>query len=125
MISARTARRSGVAKRSAATSGGIGLPEAVHSVVAEIAGRFRPYRVILFGSYARGESHADSDVDLLVIMETRKRPLHAAAEVAAAVAHPLPLDILVYRPLQWQAAVRSGTAFASQVQSEGIVLYEG
>lgn len=37
----------------------------LHPVVAY----FRPRRVILFGSRARGDNHADSDYDLLVILD--------------------------------------------------------
>ncbi len=37
----------------------------------EIAERFHPKKIILFGSYAYGTPHADSDVDLLVIMPAR------------------------------------------------------
>ena len=33
---------------------------------------FAPQRVILFGSHARGDATPDSDVDLLVIMPTKK-----------------------------------------------------
>ena len=37
----------------------------------QIAERFHPDKIILFGSYAYGQPHAESDVDLLVIMPTR------------------------------------------------------
>ena len=45
------------------------IREFVDKVVAE----FAPQRVILFGSHARGDATPDSDVDLLVIMPTKKR----------------------------------------------------
>lgn len=34
----------------------------------QVAERFDPEKIILFGSYAYGTPHADSDVDILVIM---------------------------------------------------------
>src|SRR4051794_31061312 len=46
-----------------------GVPlRAIRKLAREIAEKFRPERIILFGSHAYGTPHADSDVDLLVIM---------------------------------------------------------
>jgi len=52
----------------------------VKELVAEIAARFEPEKIIPFGSRAYGTPTEESDLDLLVIMRTRK-PLHAAAEM--------------------------------------------
>jgi predicted nucleotidyltransferase len=41
--------------------------------VDSLARSFAPERVILYGSYARGDAGDDSDVDMLVIMEHNKR----------------------------------------------------
>jgi predicted nucleotidyltransferase len=41
---------------------------AIRRFARQIAERFHPKRVILFGSYAHGTPQAESDVDLLVIM---------------------------------------------------------
>jgi len=59
----------------------------IQRIVQQIAERFHPRRVILFGSYAGGRPTPDSDVDLLVVMETEEQPLHAAAEIAASIDH--------------------------------------
>lgn len=45
------------------------LPAAwIPTMVGRIVARFQPERIILFGSHARGEAHAGSDIDLLVVM---------------------------------------------------------
>ena len=46
---------------------------AIRDLVDRIAARFKPQKIILFGSYARGDFTRDSDVDLLIVMETRGR----------------------------------------------------
>src|SRR5262245_5321710 len=47
---------------------GAKIPRAViRRFARQVAERFRPDKVILFGSYAYGTPHADSDVDILVI----------------------------------------------------------
>lgn len=46
--------------------------ESIQRVTQQIVERFLPRKVILFGSYAYGQSTADSDVDLLVVIDTVK-----------------------------------------------------
>jgi predicted nucleotidyltransferase len=60
----------------------------IRRVVQQIVERFDPQKVILFGSYASGRPTKDSDVDLLVVMDTDEEPIHAAARIAAAIDHP-------------------------------------
>jgi predicted nucleotidyltransferase len=93
-------------------------------VVKQIVDKFHPWKIILFGSRAYGEPTKDSDVDLLVVMETDRNPLHMAACIAAAVDHPFPIDILVVRPADWEEAQREGNIFETEVMNKGIVLYE-
>lgn len=57
---------------------------------------FRPDRIVLFGSQARGGARADSDVDLLVVLSNVEDRRRAAAEIHAALAGiPLSKDIVV------------------------------
>ena len=96
----------------------------IQDVARQIAERFQPRQVILFGSYAYGHPTPDSDVDYLVVMETEEPPLHAAARIAASMDHPFPLDILVYTPMALQAALDRQSTFAQEVADKGIILYE-
>lgn len=96
----------------------------IRQVVRQIAERFHPLKVILFGSYAHGKPTPDSDVDLLVIMETDRQPLHAAGDIAAAIEHSFPIDILVFRPADWAAYLKEKASFQMHVAEKGIVLYE-
>jgi predicted nucleotidyltransferase len=98
--------------------------DAIREIVQQIVERFRPQKVILFGSYAHGNPTPDSDVDLLVVMETSERVLHAAARISAAIDHPFPLDILVYRPSELKASLERKGVFATEIMANGIVLHE-
>jgi predicted nucleotidyltransferase len=96
----------------------------LQKIVQQIVDRFRPQKVILFGSHAYGKPTVDSDVDLLVVMQTEENPLHTAARISASVDHPFPLDILVIRPLDLVVALQEKNIFETEVVNKGVILYE-
>jgi len=98
---------------------------AIKKFADEVARRFRPKRIILFGSYAYGKPTPDSDVDLLVVMPCKGRPLDAALNVRLAVEADFPLDLLVRTPAEVRKRVRWGDCFMQEITSKGEVLYEG
>jgi predicted nucleotidyltransferase len=88
-----------------------------------VAERFAPERIILFGSHAYGRPHADSDVDILVVMPARNE-LDQAVRIRRAVDYNFPLDLLVRTPrnLSWRLA--EGDSFLREIVAKGKVLYE-
>jgi predicted nucleotidyltransferase len=84
----------------------------------QVAGRFHPDKIRLLGSYAYGKPHADSDVDILVIMPARNE-LDQAVKICLAVDYNFPLDLLVRTPknLAWRLA--EGDSFLREVVSRG------
>jgi predicted nucleotidyltransferase len=107
-----------------AQAGTVVRPDQIHDLVRQIVERFRPQKVILFGSYSDGTPDQDSDVDLLVVMDTDEPPLHAAARIAAVIEHPFPIDVLVFRPSDFKESLERKSAFATAVMTKGTVLYE-
>ena len=89
----------------------------------QVAERFHPDKIILFGSYAYGTPHADSDVDILVVMPCRNQ-LDQAVKISLAIDPPFPLDIIVRTPysLKWRLA--EGESFHTEITAKGKVLYE-
>src|SRR5205807_9010709 len=80
----------------------------------QVAERFQPEKIILFGSYAYGTPHADSDVDILVIMLARNE-LDQAVRIRLSVDYNFPLDLLVRTPknLSWRLA--EGDSFLTEI----------
>jgi predicted nucleotidyltransferase len=74
-------------------------PEIISAVVRAIAENFSPRKIVLFGSYAYGHPTPDSDLDLLVIMES-DLPWHKRSALIRRIFRPAPcaMDILVYIP---------------------------
>src|SRR5712691_12224624 len=97
--------------------------EGIRNVTLHILQHFHPQKIILFVSYAYGQPTEDSDVDLLVVMDTDASPLHVAAKIAAAIEHPFPLDIVVRTPTEFVAAVQWKGVFATEVATKGVILY--
>src|SRR5207247_10641888 len=89
----------------------------------QVAECFRPDKIILFGSFAYGRPHADSDVDILVIMPARNQ-LEQAFRIHTQIDPPFPVDVLVRTPrnLRWRLA--AGDSFLRETVSRGKVLYE-
>jgi len=86
--------------------------------------KFRPEKLILFGSYAYGTPTEDSDVDLLVIMpRTRERGERMSLRIRHAVPRTFPLDLLVRTPAEVAKRLRWGDGFVREVVEKGKVLY--
>src|SRR5215471_10906393 len=89
----------------------------------QVAERFHPDKIILFGSYAYGTPHADSDVDILVIMPARNQ-LDQAVKIELACDPPFPLDIIVRTPHNMKWRLADGESFLREITTKGKVLYE-
>ncbi len=97
------------------------LPQAIE----RIAGELKPERIILFGSYAYGNPTPDSDVDLLVVMET-DRPYSERSWAVSRLLLPreFPVDILVKTPSELAVGLNKGDFFLREITERGLVLYE-
>ncbi len=95
----------------------------IRQFARQVSERFQPEKIILFGSYAYGTPHADSDVDLLVVMPARNE-LDQAVRISLAVDNNFPLDLIVRTPknLAWRLA--EGDSFLMEIVTRGKVLYE-
>ncbi|SRR5579884_2415621 len=88
-----------------------------------IADRFHPDKIILFGSYAYGTPHADSDVDLLVVMPAYRQG-SMAYKIRLALSAPFPMDLIVRTPQELRRRLADGDLFHTAIVSRGKVLYE-
>jgi predicted nucleotidyltransferase len=98
--------------------------EEIRAVAQQIAQKFNPQKIILFGSYAYGNYHPYSDVDLLVILEEDQNGENSEVEVALSVTHKFPMDILVRSSQQLAKRLQMGDTFLRNIIEQGIVLYE-
>lgn len=99
--------------------------ELIEEVVRRIVRSVDPEKIILFGSYAYGEPHEDSDLDILVVKQTNLPRYKRSVPIYRALADLLiPMDILVYTPQEIEAWKDVPQAFITGVLKEGKVIYE-
>jgi len=98
--------------------------EAIDQVVQQIVEKFKPQKIILFGSYARGNPRPESDVDLLVVMDTPLRELQQAVQICQQIDYRFGLDLIVHTPEVLAERVKMGDWFLRDVLKEGRILYE-
>jgi predicted nucleotidyltransferase len=96
---------------------------AIRRLARQIAKRFRPEKIILFGSYAYGTPHAESDVDLLVVMPAYD-VVNQSIRICMAFERPFSLDLIVRRPKQIERGLRENDWFLREIVEKGKVLYE-
>ena len=89
----------------------------------QVAEQFQPEKIILFGSYAYGQPHRDSDVDILVVMPARNQ-IDQAVRICLAVEAPFPMDLIVRTPKTMKWRLEEGDSFLKEIVTKGRVLYE-
>src|SRR3990172_6827114 len=98
--------------------------KAIDQVVEQIVEKFKPQRIILFGSYARGKPRPESDVDMLVVMETPLKEVEQAIQICQQIEYRFGLDLIVRTPKRLAERLEMGDWFLRDVVEEGKVVYE-
>jgi predicted nucleotidyltransferase len=95
----------------------------IRRLAGQIAERFDPRRIILFGSHARGEATADSDVDLMVVVD-RGSSHDLGLSIRRQIECDFALDLLVVDVKRLRTHLAEGDFFLEEVVETGKVLYE-
>ena len=106
------------------------------SAINEIVSRLRtidPFRIVLFGSHALETEDSESDIDLLVILDSEDIPqtyeqrmqgrLLVRESVQAINSH-VAIDLIVYTKEEYQYLQKHGSSFLKEIESTGKALYE-
>jgi uncharacterized protein len=97
----------------------------IHDIIDTIVSGYEPSKIILFGSFAKGTSTENSDLDLLVIKETEE-PRYRRAATVRKLFNPQPcaMDILVYTPREYELSLKYKSLIPYIATQEGKVMYE-
>jgi len=97
----------------------------LQGIINKIVKEFEPEKIILFGSYAWGEPHEWSDVDLFIVKESNKSKIDRARDIRMALfgnGFP-PMDLLVYTPQEVERRFSIGDSFINDIFTRGRILY--
>ena len=97
------------------------LKEAINKIIKE----FNPEKIILFGSYAYGKPTMDSDIDLMIVMDTDEKPHKRAVLIRKALKDiGIPKDIIVKTPQEFERFKDIVGTVIYPVAHKGKLLYE-
>ncbi len=97
----------------------------IQEIADKIAEKFKPEKIILFGSYAWGKPTKDSDVDLFIIEKSDKSRRERQLELRSFLfGSPFPYDILAYTPEESEKRIQVGDFFIKNILNKGKILYE-
>lgn len=101
--------------------------------IVESLAEIKPLKVIIFGSYAKGTAGDDSDLDIVVVLDSNFVPksfserMTLRSNVTRKLRHlrqKIPMDVIVYTHPVYKELLRQRGMFARQLEQEGKVVYE-
>jgi len=97
----------------------------VDQITRRIVETCHPRRIIMFGSRARGTARLDSDIDLMIEMETPLRPIQRMQAIHLLFSRRRwSMDVVVYTPQEVAEQRQYRNSLLRVIESEGKVLYE-
>ena len=97
----------------------------INEIVTRIAERYNPEKIILFGSYAKGNNTEESDLDLILIKETDLPKHKRGIEVRRLFYRlPVPIDFRIYTRQEFNSELNIQNSFLNSALSGSKTLYE-
>ncbi len=100
-------------------------------IISRLSANFRLKNIILFGSYAYGTPHKDSDIDIMIVldeegfaknyMEKIDRRMKVS-KILSDLGKNFSIDLLVYTKDEWNQLLRINSSFVRQIDQKGIRL---
>ena len=101
------------------------MSEKLRKISERLKKEYQAEKVILYGSYAKGQATQDSDVDLFIIAQTNDRFFERLAEVRKLVrdlSYKIPLSPIVLTKEEVESRLERGDQFVDQIMKNGVYL---
>lgn len=102
------------------------LPDEIKNIVSIIK-ETNPEKIFLFGSYASGKYDKNSDIDLLIVTQSKEPPLNRRLKLRRLLKRydrQFGLDLFVYTPEEFDLLKNDPSSFIYSSVKNGIALYE-
>jgi len=101
------------------------LPELLNEVAFSIRSVHPNCTIILFGSYAKGKQHDNSDLDICVLVPEltyRRADMEIDAACAIRDDFPLPMDLLLYAQDEFEEKAKKKYLVQYEIKNNGVVI---
>ena len=105
-------------------AGNVRLPDAAKKLICRIIAGYHPQRVIVHGSFARGDAHEGSDLDLIIVKSTPERFIDRVEQVLAFSNGEMAVEPMVYTEQEIASMLSQGNSFLERALAEGVIVYE-
>jgi len=100
------------------------LEKEIKNITQQLIRKYKPVKIILFGSAVWGKFGPDSDLDFLIIKKrTPYYGIERMREVRRLIETDLPCDFLVAKPSEIEQRLSLGDPFVKEIIYKGKVLY--
>ncbi len=100
------------------------LQDELQRIIEVIKTEYRPEKIVLFGSLAAGDVHEWSDIDLLIVKETPKRPIERTLELFRLIRPKVGVDLFIYTPEEYEVLLKEKFSFLMSILKTGKTVYE-
>jgi len=100
------------------------IEKAIADITQQIIEKYKPKKIILFGSAAEGKSTTDSDIDFLIIKkDVPHHGIDRMRELSKLIERSIGVDFLIYKPEEIEEHLKLGDPFIKNILKEGKSLY--
>jgi len=99
------------------------MADLIKALAKRLKEQYGAKEVILFGSYAKGKATEDSDIDLLIISESKERFFERQATVRRLLRDlkkKIPVSPIVLTPQELEDRKKCGDQFINEILETGI-----
>jgi predicted nucleotidyltransferase len=100
------------------------LNDELGRIITVILNEYDPEKVVLFGSLVSETIHEWSDIDLLVIKKTGKRPIERIMELTHLIRPQVGIDLFIYTPEEIELLLKECYPFLLNILKTGKTMYE-
>lgn len=101
------------------------IKKEVENITEQIINKYKPEKVIIFGSFARNEFNKDSDIDFLIIKkDIADYGIDRIREISRLIERKTAVDFLIYKPDEIDKRLKLEDPFIKVIFEEGKVVYD-
>ncbi len=97
----------------------------IQNIINQLVRLYKPEKIILFGSLAKGQIEQGTDIDLFIIKsDVPELGVDRIRQLDALIKYRLATDFIVYKPQELEQRLKLGDPFVKTILKEGKVLYD-